>query len=269
MKSTPRHKRNPHYRLDFIYEDTFNRLWSIRMTRWRVVLASAAALAAISALIFVIMAYTPLRHYLPGALRGDLRSGYIETTLKLDSLEADIQTQRLWLDNLSVILRDSIAEAEVEGDVGAQATDSLLMASEAERDFLRRYEEQERFSLSVLSPLAAEGMVFASPVENSARMRLLPSGALSVDAARIVPLNSIYRGSVVGVYVSENGRSTVVIQHPNDFISIYEGVGDTYVRHGDRVATGQRIAQTHSREPMTFELWHGGTLLDPREYIPF
>lgn len=239
------------------------------MTRWRVVLVAAAAFAAIGALIFVILAYTPLRHYMPGALRGDLRSGYIETTMKLDSLEENLRIQRLWLDNLSAILSDSIAEAEVEGDIGANVTDSLLMASEAERDFLRRYEEQERFSLSVLAPIAAEGMVFASPVDNSARMRLLPSGALMVDAGRSVPLSSIYRGSVTGVYVSENGRSIVVIQHPNDFISIYEGVGDTYVQRGDRVAAGQRIAQTHPREPMTFELWHGGTLLDPREYIPF
>ena len=80
--------RNPaRYRLDFIKENTFNRVWSVRMTRARVFLVSAAIIAGGAALLWVIIAYTPVRQLLPGALKGDLRAQYIETAVKLDSLE--------------------------------------------------------------------------------------------------------------------------------------------------------------------------------------
>ena len=48
-KAVDRHSRHSYknparFRLDFIKENTFNRLWTVRMTRARVVLVSAAAL---------------------------------------------------------------------------------------------------------------------------------------------------------------------------------------------------------------------------------
>ncbi len=38
------------YRLDFISENTFNRVWTIRFTRVRVILFSAVVLASVAAL---------------------------------------------------------------------------------------------------------------------------------------------------------------------------------------------------------------------------
>ena len=72
-KSRPRAERykNPaRFRLDFIKENTYNRLWSIRMTRGRVIAVSAASVAAMAALIWMVIAYTPMRQLLPGARRG-------------------------------------------------------------------------------------------------------------------------------------------------------------------------------------------------------
>lgn len=49
--------RNPaRFRLDFIKENTFNRLWSIRMTRTRVVVVSLVIAAAGLALVWAIFA---------------------------------------------------------------------------------------------------------------------------------------------------------------------------------------------------------------------
>jgi len=136
-----------HYRLDFIAENTFNRVWSLRMSRPRVFLAAGACIAAVAALIFVLLAYTPLRQLMPGALHGDLRSRYIETALRVDSLENKVRINRAYIDNIATIMRgddtdtlaysDGMAAIELPSDA-----DSLLAAGEAERDFVRRYSDE-------------------------------------------------------------------------------------------------------------------------------
>ncbi len=265
--------RNPrHYRLDFISENTFNRLWSVRMTTARTVVAATAAVAAAAALFYVIVAYTPLRRFLPGSLDGDLRADYVAAALKLDSLEAVSATNTAYLTNIMSLVGDSVAPAAESASNTALAeeiSDSILAAGEAEREFLRRYNERERFNLSVLAPIAAEGMVFTSPVSANVRLVPAPGPATAIDAGRAVPVTAIYRGTVTGVYPRLDGRYVVVVQHPNDFVSVYDGLADVYVDRARRVVAAQRIGSTPARGAVGFELWHGGTLLDPQEYVPF
>ena len=240
------------YRLDFIHENTFNRVWSVRMTTLRVALVSAAVAAGGAALVWCVMAYTPMRRLLPGALTHDLRAQYVEVALKLDSLEQAARANDAYMANLLNIMRGEVAiEPAAAVEVPEARIDSLLAASEAEKAFVRRYEDEERFNLSVLAPLAAEGMVFTSP---------MPVPGVAAAA---------YRGTVVGVTVGTDGLSTVTVQHPNDFISMYSGLRDVYVDKGRKVIGGQRIGSAPVRQAPGFELWHGGSELDPEDYISF
>lgn len=264
--------RNPrHYRLDFISENTFNRLWSVRMTTARTIIVAVAAIAAAAALFYVIVAYTPLRRFLPGSLDGDLRADYVDTALRLDSLQTVAEMNSAYLENIRTILADTIVNGESAPNtaLAEEIPDSILAAGEAEREFLRRFNERERFNLSVLAPIAAEGMVFAAPVAASVRMLPAPGPAMTIDAMRAVPVTAVYRGTVTGVYPRPDGRYVVVVQHPNDFVSVYDGLGEVYVDRAARVAASQRLGDTPARGAVNFEMWHGGTALDPREYVPF
>jgi murein DD-endopeptidase MepM/ murein hydrolase activator NlpD len=61
-----------------------------------------------------------------------------------------------------------------------------------------------------------------------------------------------------------------VIQHPNEFISIYSGLSEIFVSNGDKINTGTRIGIAEAGKfELKFELWHNGTALDPRQYINF
>lgn len=242
------------------------------MTRSRVVLVSLAAFAAVAALIFVILAYTPLRSLLPGALRGNLRVQYLETTMRVDSLEQRSQANERYVENLMCLFGD--ADDEMTDSAGtvltaAAVADSLLASSEAEREFVRRYQEEERFNVSVLAPIAAEGMVFVPPTVGSVRTFQGNMGSLTISSARPVPVSAVYRGTVVSAVVHPDGLSTITVQHPNDFLSVYSGVNDVFVNKGDKVSAGQRIAHSAPDRPVTFELWHNGSALNPEEYIAF
>lgn len=238
----------------------------------KVVLASVGCIAALVALIFTVMAYTPVRRILPGAMPADMRVRYQSAILRVDSLERAWRLQQQYLDNVAMVIGRQSPDSAATGTIPPAATtgtDTLPAAGEAERAFVRAYDDQNRFNLSVLAPIAAEGMIFSPPVAESAQIVAVAGGGLSINPHRATPVSAIYRGTVTGVYFNPDGTSTIVIQHPNDFVSIYGGVGDVFVERGQRIVPGQRIAHTGTRTAMLFELWHNGTSLDPRDYMAF
>lgn len=267
--------RNPgRYRLDFIKENTFNRIWSVRMTRAKVVMASAATVAAVAALIVVLIVFTPLRQLVPGTLKGDLRARYLEDALRLDSLESVVAANDAYINNIMAVLspHDSaaVASVSVPSSQPLASGDTLIHASEAERAFVRRYEDEERFNLSVLAPIAAEGMLFNAPVGGTAYEAESSQSGARFRSGKLTAATAVYRGTVVGVCFSDGGVGrSVVVQHPNDFVTVYSGLDDVFVDRGDKVVAGQRIGHAAGGRAFLFELWHGGTALDPAEYIAF
>ena len=264
--------RNPErYRLDFIKENTFNRVWSIRLTRPKAILGLCLVVAAIAALITVIILFTPVRRLLPGQLAGDLRSGYIDVTMRLDSLSETARVNDAYIRNIATVLAgeptanpDTVTTGENTGPY----PDSILRASEAEKEFARRYEQTERYNLSVLAPLAADGMVFGAPTGGGVSYSDLIPGGVRLHGPGAFPLCAIYRGTVIACISDAQGRYTLVIQHPNDFVTVYSGLGQVYVQRGSKVVAGQRIAAAIAGQSVDFEFCHNGTMLDPAEYLP-
>ncbi len=261
------------YRLDFISENTFNRVWTIRFTRIRVILFTALVLASVAALFFVILFYTPVRGFLPGQLKGDLRSNYVSMALRLDSLTQRVRANDAYVANIRSVMLGEIDPEQARRELSAPGNveDTIIGTSEAERIFVRQFEEAERFNLSVLAPIAAEAMVFYSPVASGVQPEVESDATIArVSSKSTLPVSAIYRGSVVSVVNSgDRHGSVVIIQHPNDFLSIYNGLDDVCVKPGEKVVAGQRIGHTAPGEVMSFELWHGGMVLAPEDYIGF
>lgn len=243
------------------------------MSRTRVALVSVAIIAGIATLIWTLLAFTPMRQLLPLDLGDDLRKQYLETALRLDSLEYKSRINDAYITNIVSVMNDNLPSdsAIILATEKILASDSLLMATEAERQFVRSYEEEERFNLSVLSPIAAEGMIFTSPVTSSTSIEPMPSQSpgVRIKGGSNLPVAAVYRGSVIAVNPQPDGTTSVILQHPNDFISIYSGLDDVFVGKGKKVAAGQRIGHSQGKTPVVFELWHNGTALNPEDYISF
>lgn len=264
------------YRLDFIAENTLNRVWTLRFSRLKVILASIAFVASIGALMFVILFFSPVSRLLPGRLEGDLRSRYINLTLRLDSIERRSAINDRYLLNLRNIITgelDTISPAVSTSSIslGGNDADSLLSASEAERRFVTVYEASDRFNLSVLTPIAAGGMAFYSPVPDALTEPVSVNNPAAVVFTQpdILPVSAAYRGTVISVHTDNSGESTVIVQHPNDFVSIYGGLYDCFTLPGARLVAGERIGHSGKGHDFRFELWHNGTPTDPTDYIGF
>ena len=249
-------KTRRRWRVEIINENTLARGWSMRLSEFKAWIAGGALIAAIGSLIAVILIFTPIRSLLSGELPGDLRDRYTELALKLDSVSERARISEAYSANIVAILTDSVSEDDVRRRVetSVATTDSFITASEREKQFVQQFESRERFNLSVLSPIAAEGMIFEAPTATDA-------GTGNVCA--------IYRGTVIALDYGSNGLGVIAIQHPNDFISVYSNLSDTYVEKGAKILAGQRIGASTTDAPLLFELWHSGTLLDTPQYIKY
>ena len=252
---TPRARRR--WRVEIINENTLTRAWSWRLSEMKAWIAGGVLLASGASLIAMLLIFTPLGDVVRGNLPKDLRGQYRDMALRVDSVSRVAKVNEAYTRNIVGILTDSISDdyAEVERTAlaeNAPTADSLMTASEAEKQFVQQFEARERFNLSVLSPIAAEGMIFDTP---------------TLTAAGTGPVSAIYRGTVVGLSYDKDGRATVTVQHPNDFISSYGSLEDVYVDKGMKIVAGQRVGKSTTEAPLLFELWHAGSKLDPAQYI--
>ncbi len=269
--------RRRRYRLAFDNVSALSTVWQMRFSRRGLILAAVAAFALCGLFWFMVFVYTPLRGVLPVGMSYDLREDYDDMSLRLDSI---IEAQRIteaYTANIERALQlgDS-ADVEVRAEAVEDAPkvyplDSLLEASAAERSFVSRFEQAERYNLSVLAPIVADGMTFFPPVSGMpVDERVSDAGipSIAVKTTRATPVSAIYRGTVVNSYYTTGRGLTLVVQHPNDFMSIYSGLAETFATRGDKVSAGTRLGlASGGNYPLTFELWHNGSPLPPQDYV--
>lgn len=154
--------------------------------------------------------------------------------------------------------------------------DSLMTSTPAERRFVTTMGEHEKYNLQVLSPVAADGIIFSNPVDGG----IVAEASQSRFMLRIIVpvgngVSAIADGNVIDCYsVSATGTYNIVIQHPNGFVSRYSDVGTPLVESGSSVYSGQLISAPKEHRysarlspQIGIELWHDGTPLYPSDYI--
>ena len=275
-----RFKTHRRFRLSFINENTFNQVWTIKMSQSRVIISVILLLAAIGCIVTTLIVFTPIRTLLPGYLKRSQLQENIDNSLRIDSLSTEARITNAYIANITRILNDDIDTTIIAttpiDSAAILPVDSIIGAGEAEKQFVRQFEEKEKFNLSVLSPLAAEGLAFYPPVGAASISEQNPAAiGINLTAARNAPVSSIYNGTVVACYYTAEQGYTIIVQHPNGFLSKYSGLSETFVAKGDKTTTGSRLGLCGKRDysgatlPMGFELWHKGTPLNPRDYFSF
>ncbi len=242
-------------------------------------LCAAGLLVAVAGLFIagLLIAFTPLRTLLPGYLKDSQRSATEEGLLRLDSLTAVYDANQAYIDNCLKVLDtdrvpgDSAAVVPVSREL---TSDSLMGASPQESRFVSQMEERERFNISVLAPLAAEGVIF-SPV---AADGIFTSESKEAEEGVVVltrdeSVLSAADGSVIAMYYSApDGGYVVLVQHNRGFVTCYTHVGSPLVGTGDLVSAGQVLALAPApdkagRRTFTVRMWHNGLPIIPYKYI--
>lgn len=137
-------------RLVILNEDSFEEVFSFRLNLMNVfVIGSLSAITIITVTTFII-AFTPLREYIPGYTSSKLKKDATELALKSDSLATAIQKNERYLAAVKDVLNGKLEFAKINKDsilaAPISASDVHLSATEAELELRKQVEQEDEIS---------------------------------------------------------------------------------------------------------------------------
>lgn len=136
-------------RLVILNEDTFEETFSLKLTLMNVfVVATLGAIFLIAVTTFII-AFTPLREYIPGYSSSQLKKDATELALKSDSLTAALKKNEAYIQSIQKVLTGKLDYAKFNKDsILASATDTIqkvdLSPSKEELELRAEVEKEDK-----------------------------------------------------------------------------------------------------------------------------
>lgn len=276
-------KRRSLYKISIEDESRLETVADYSATSLRWIFLGGVAVIAIMTLGVAIAFMTPLKNLLPGYLKESERAATEMQLLRLDSIRTAYETNTTFLNNIRSILNSANQTSNILSSSKVLNTtdsfpllpkDTLMPTSIEEEKFVAMMREREKYSISVIAPLAAESLMF-SPVSDESVFKETSKTALrgEVILAKNSPICAIADGTVIAVSQTiRDGGSTIIIQHAKGFLSRCSRMGTVLVEPGDVVSGRQVIALANRgngriAEFITVEMWHNGDPLVPYDYL--
>ena len=121
-------------------ENTFEEIFSLRLTLMNVFLVATLGAILIVTVTTFIIAFTPLREFIPGYSSGDLKRNATELALKSDSLMVALKKNEAYIESIKKVLMGQMEHAQLSRDSVQQGVNTAdtkvnLGPSEAEIEF--------------------------------------------------------------------------------------------------------------------------------------
>lgn len=283
MAQRSREKKSKTFRLAFIDNKTHQHLVTLNFTRTTFFITVVSILVVLCAVIYSIIAFTPVRTFIPGYPDARSKRAAIQNAITIDSLENVIFRWELYSENLRRAVEGE-EPVKIDSLIKAQNTsrsESLDMEKIARQDSLLRehVKEEEQFGISDRGrrDLPIEGLHFFTPLKGVVSQGYDPVIHPYIDIA--APEGSVVKATLDGTVIfagwSDDAGHTIQIQHDGDIVSIYKHNDKLLKKTGDKVTAGTPIALVGNTGELTtgdhlhFELWHKGQTVDPTAYIKF
>lgn len=274
------------YRLVIMNNDTLEEKLNFQLSRFNVFLfAGTISIFLIVGTIYLI-AFTPLREYIPGYADFNTRKVLRELSLRADSLERDLRQKDLFILNIRNIVEGKDLLEEIPDTTSDPEAFDIQRLPRSREDSILRAEIEAATMMEnnylvqneLLTTIPVDHFVFFPPLTGMISSHFNPhKGHFGVDvvAEYDALIKSVMGGTVIlAAWTAETGY-TIGIQHPNNIISIYKHNNKllkeqgSIVKAGDAIAiigdTGRYSTGTH----LHFELWFNGTPVNPIEFIAF
>jgi murein DD-endopeptidase MepM/ murein hydrolase activator NlpD len=280
-KGKLKRKLTDKYRLVVLNEDTFEERFSLKLSRLNVFVLGGFFSILLVALTIVLIAFTPIKEYIPGYSSSKLKADALNATLKADSLK----TQLTILENYTKALRPVLT-----GELKPEAVDSLLLQQEkrvideselnaTKADSLFREEVDSRDRFPIINNIQSNvKVVFFAPLNGQVSQSFDPVSkhyAVDIIADAGSPVKAIADGTVIFSGWTTDTGYVIILKHSNNYISVYKHNGNLLKEQSDFVQSGEAIASVGSTGELTtgphlhFELWSDGYAVDPFKYIDF
>ncbi|MBR2608725.1 MAG: M23 family metallopeptidase [Bacteroidales bacterium] len=283
MAQQNKEKKTRNFRLTLVDDKTHKHLWTAHFTRVSLIVFVISVLVMLSAAVYCVIAYTPVRTFIPGYPDAHSKRAAIQNAIRIDSLENVIYRWELYSENLRRVV-DGEEPLKIDSLINAVQTaraDAPDAAELLRKDSLLRenVKEEEEFGISARGKrdLPIEGLHFFTPLKGVVSQgydaNIHPYIDITAPEGSVV--KAVMDGTVIFSGWSEDAGNTIQIQHESDIVSIYKHNEKLLKKVGDKVTAGSPIALVGNTGTQTtgthlhFELWHKGETVDPTLYIKF
>ena len=272
-------------RLRFVLFDdqSYKELKSITLTRFQIITRILSVLFLFFSLTAALIAFSPLREYIPGYSPPHLSEELVRLSLRTDSLLEEVQLKDQKLTILEKVMRGEVIDnsAFLDSSRNITVSEEDLKASKSDSVFRQAIEREGRFDVFLEpteKPLELINTVFYAPIKGLISDSFdLENKHYGVDvlATENEAIKAVLGGTVVfSDWTTETGYS-IVIQHDNNLISLYKHNSVILKKIGEVVKAGDVISiignsGAYSSGPhLHFEMWHKGKAINPEHHILF
>ncbi len=269
------------YILQFVNADTFEEKFSLRLTRLNVFVWASLCAIVLIFLTTILIAFTPIREYIPGYSSQELERRASELYFKSDSLQQLVGYQTEYIANIQKVLTGDLKFEQADPDntsadvSGFSAGD--LAPSQADSMLRETVRKEDKYNL-FLSAKSGSNFVLFPPAQGpiSADFNLKEKHfAVDVNVPINTPIKAAADGRVILTEWSVETGYVVLVEHSNNLLTVYKHNTKLTKSQGDIVKAGEVIAISGNTGTLTtgphlhFELWNNGYPVDPKTFIDF
>jgi murein DD-endopeptidase MepM/ murein hydrolase activator NlpD len=271
------------YRLVILNDTTFGEKFSLRLSPWGIIIGVLAITIVMTTIVISLVAFTPLREYIPGY--GDVteRKQILKLNIKADSIEQSIETRDLYVTSILKAMHEKVETRtdKPRKDTTGKYAKVNIKPSSADLEFRSEYELKKGSTAGSVAKLIYSGLsevIFFTPVQGMITTSYNISDehyGVDIVTKEDETIKSTLDGTVIFSGFSADDGNVLQIQHANNVVSIYKHCSSLLKSTGDRVKTGEALGvvgntgeKSHGPH-LHFELWYNGSPVNPQEFVAF
>lgn len=268
-------------RFVILNEETFEEIFSLKLTLMNVFLVVTLGTFLIILVTTYIIAFTPLKEYIPGYSSSKLKQEATELALKSDSLTTILNNNEIYIASVRKALTGDVDYMKLSKDSIKpglnENTSSSLKPSEAELELREKVAAEDKYNLFEKAKSKVDLVLFA-PVRGPITEKYNAKEkhfAVDIALAKNTPIKSVSNGTVIFADWTPTNGNVIILRHNNEILSVYKHCESLTISQGDVVRTGEVIAIAGSSGEQStgihlhFELWKDGYPIDPTQFIDF
>ena len=271
------------YRFVILNSENFEERLSFNISRLNIFLLSCITITLLMGGTALVIAFSPLREYIPGYTSTNIRRQMVSLNQLSDSLNTELINRERYLQNIKNIIEGRDIDTNTSSNWQRISTQEDITVERTPEDSLLRehVEAEEKFNFfgtTSMDNQSVEKLLFFVPVQGLVTQSFnIEEEHYGVDV--VTKENELIKSTLNGVVVfsswtSETGH-VIAIQHENNLLSVYKHNSVLLKSQGERVEAGEAVAiignsgKWSSGPHLHFEIWYNNNPVDPEQYILF
>jgi murein DD-endopeptidase MepM/ murein hydrolase activator NlpD len=275
------------FRIIIRNEKNLSDVFSLRLTPRRIFVLGVSISMIIIVLTALLIAFTPLRVYVPGYTNPAEYKLYRKMLARVDSLERMSSIQKNYLDNFYNVLSDIEITKEMDDRSEGVSEKRIKDPEKAEEAMKQVNEAAEQLIIEISDRNTKNYITLAQHITTPTFAFTMPAHGqitrlfsiqdrhfgIDIENEKGTLITAMADGVVIGIESSEKEGNILIIQHSGNIVSLYKNIDKFFKSKGAKIKSGDPIATigskgAESEKPyLHFEIWYNGTPINPLDFF--